>query len=175
MTRLFLAIPLFAATAFDSVHCQVEYQHFDGFSVLSEPSPLPKPKSKEPALMEDILILRDSNPKETAGGERTCEFLDTNTSMTWETADAMPVMYVYSKCGRSIEMTYRDLSRREWKESQLIPLQRETFSKTLSKLDGDEAAEDPQARIAAYAICNGVVPRPDWFHDTCAQQPQTAP
>jgi hypothetical protein len=173
MTRLLLAIPLFAATAFDTVHGQVEYQHFDGFSVLSEPSPLPEGSSKEPVRMENILILRDSDPKEAPADKQPCLFLDTNTSITWETADAIPVMYVYRKCGRTVEMTYRDLSGREWRQSQLVPLQRETFSKTLSKLDDVEPGDDAEARIAAYAICKGIVPKPDWFDATCDRQPRT--
>lgn len=178
MTRLFLAIPLCVATAFDAAHCQVEYQHFDGFSVISEPSPIPEAKSKEPARMEDVLILRDTNPNKAPADKQACLFLDANTSLTWQTADATPILYVYTKCGRSTEMTYRDLSGREWKQSQLTPLQRETFSKTLSKFDGSDGVkpgEDARARIATYAICKGIVPKPDWFDEICDQQTQTAP
>jgi hypothetical protein len=178
MTRLFLAIPIFAAGTFHAAHCQVEYQHFEGFSVLTEPSPIPEERSNASVRMEQILILRDSVPKQAPVDQRNCRFLDTNTSMTWETPDAMPVMYVYRNCGKTVEMTYRDLSGREWKQSQLRPLQRETLSKTLPQLDGSnglEPGEDAQTQIAAYAICTGVVPKPDWFDRTCNQQTPTAP
>jgi len=177
LKRLFLAIPFLAAIGSDKAYCQVEYQQFDGFTVLSEPSPMPTAKSKEPSFLEDVLILRDTNPKEKPADIQTCQFLDANTSLTWQTADSATTLYVYRNCGRSVEMVYRDLSGREWKQSQLIPLQRETLFKTLAKFDGSdgvEPGEDAQARIAAYAICKGVVPKPDWFHDICDQQRQKA-
>jgi len=175
--RLFLAIPLLAELGSDKAYCQVEYQQFDGFTVLSEPSPIPAARSKEPSILEDIMILRDTNPKEKAAEIQTCQFLDANTSLTWQTADSAPILYVYRRCGTSVEMIYRDLSGRKWKQSQLIPLQRETLFKSLPKFDGShgvEPGEDAQARIAAYAICKGVVPKPDWFHDICDQQMQKA-
>jgi hypothetical protein len=172
LPKRFLAITLlfFTALAIDHAHSEVEYLHYDNFSVISEPSGIVDEESNEGSGTEKIFILGDTLVGGRPAKKEECVFFDTNTSITWQTPDSMPVLYLYHKCGGRLEISYRDIEGRDWRQSELVALKRSTFAEALAKLAGssgsDRIADEP-TQLAEYAICKGIVPQPPWFKGSC--------
>jgi hypothetical protein len=167
------ALALLSAVACHSARGEVEYLHYDNFSVISEPSGIIDEASGG-TRTENVFILRDTIAEDDLDAGKDCVFFDGNTSITWQTPDATPVLYVYERCGSRMEIRFRDLEGRSWRRSELVPLRDGTFAKALARLPaagGTHRIRDDHTRLAEYAVCKGVVPRPPWFKGGCGRFP----